>query len=65
MRQKLQSIFRPRSFRQSLVAPAKIIWMADDGMNNTQIARILSLSRPTVGKRRRRFLHPDPAFTQR
>jgi putative transposase len=57
MRQELQSISRSRSLPQSLVERAKIILMADDRLNNTQIAQALGLSNPTVGKWRRRFLN--------
>lgn len=56
MREQLQTMTRSRSLSQALAQRAKIILLAADGLNNSTIAVQLGLSRPTVGKWRRRFL---------
>jgi putative transposase len=56
MRAQLQTMTRSRSLPQALTQRAKIILLAADGLNNSAIAVQLGLSRPTVGKWRRRFL---------
>jgi len=56
MREQLQTMTRSRSLAQALAQRAKIILLAADGLNNSTIAMQLGLSRPTVGKWRRRFL---------
>jgi putative transposase len=56
MYKELQMMSRSRSLPQSLVERAKIILLAAEGINNTTIAQRLSLSNPTVGKWRHRFL---------
>jgi transposase len=56
MREQLTTMTRSRSLSQALVQRAKIILLAADGLNNSNIAIHLGLSRPTVGKWRRRFL---------
>ena len=56
LRQQLESMVRSRSIPQGLARRAKIVLMAADGMNNSDIAKQLSLSRPTVGLWRKRFI---------
>jgi putative transposase len=56
MREQLQTMSRSRSLPQALAQRAKVILLAADGLNNSTIAAQLGLSRPTVGKWRRRFL---------
>jgi putative transposase len=56
MREQLTTMTRARSLSQALAQRAKIILLAADGLNNSTIAVQLGLSRPTVGKWRRRFL---------
>lgn len=56
MREQLTTMSRARSLSQALAQRAKIILLAADGLNNSTIAVQLGLSRPTVGKWRRRFL---------
>lgn len=56
MREELHSRTRSRSLPQGLAQRARIILLAAEGLNNSTIARRLGLSRPTVGKWRRRFL---------
>jgi len=56
MREQLTTWTRSRSLSQALAQRAKIILLAADGLNNSTIAVQLGLSRPTVGKWRRRFL---------
>lgn len=56
LRQELQSMTRARSLSQALAQRARIILLADNGLNNTTIARQLNLSNHCVGKWRRRFL---------
>ena len=56
VRTDLESIVNSRSLPHALVRRAKIILMAADGINNTTIAEKLSLSNPTVGIWRKRFL---------
>jgi len=56
VRANLGSIANSRSLPHALVRRAKIILMAADGINNTMIAKKLSLSNPTVGIWRKRFL---------
>jgi putative transposase len=56
MREQLTTMTRSRSLSQALAQRAKIILLAADGLNNSTIAVQLGLSRPTVGKWRRRFL---------
>jgi len=55
-RDQLQSIVRSRSMPQALARRAKIVLMAAEGMSNSQIAQQLTLSLPTVGLWRERFL---------
>lgn len=56
LRQELQSMTRAHSISQALAQRARIILLADNGLNNTTIARQLKLSNHCVGKWRRRFL---------
>jgi len=56
LHEQLKSMSRARSVPQALAQRAKIILLAADGLNNGAIATHLGLSRPTVGKWRRRFL---------
>ena len=56
MHEQLKSLSRARSVPQALAQRAKIILLAADSLNNGAIATQLGLSRPTVGKWRRRFL---------
>ena len=56
MREQLTTMTRSRSLSQALAQRAKIILLAADGLNNSIISSQLGLSRPTVGKWRRRFL---------
>jgi putative transposase len=56
LRQELQGMTRAHSLSQALAQRAKIILLADNGLNNTTIARQLHLSNHCVGKWRRRFL---------
>jgi putative transposase len=56
VRQQLSSMVRSHSLPQGLTRRARIVLMAADGKGNTEIAQHLSLSLPTVGLWRRRFL---------
>jgi len=56
LRQELQSMTRAHSLSQALAQRARIILLADSGLNNTTIARQLNLSTHCVGRWRRRFL---------
>jgi len=53
---QLQSIVRSPSMPQALARRARIVLMAAEGMSNSEISHQLSLSRPTVGLWRERFL---------
>jgi len=55
-REQLISIARSRTLPHALVLRSRIALLAGDGWSNTNIADKLSLSRPTVGKWRQRFL---------
>ncbi len=55
-REELISITRSRSLPQSLATRARIVLLAADGENNTDIAERLELSKPTVGIWRKRYL---------
>jgi putative transposase len=55
-RDQLQSIEGSPSMPQALARRARIVLMAAEGMNNSEIAQKLKLSRPTVGLWRERFL---------
>ena len=56
LRQELENMVRSRSLPQALAQRARVILLAGDGLNNTTVARKLSISDHTVGKWRRRFL---------
>lgn len=56
LRHELQSMTRAHSISQALAQRARIILLADNGLNNTTIARQLHLSNHCVGRWRRRFL---------
>lgn len=56
VRQQLESMVRSHSLAQGLARRARIVLLAADGMSNTDIAKQLSLSQPTVGKWRQRFI---------
>ncbi len=53
LRQELQGMIRAHSLSQALAQRARIILLADNGLNNTTIARQLKLSNHCVGKWRR------------
>ena len=55
-RTQLKAIAGSRSLPHSLVLRAQIVLMAADGKPNNHIAERLSMSRPSVGKWRRRYL---------
>ena len=55
-RQQLDSVANSRSLPHALVQRAQIVVLAADGLSNTDIARRLRLSMPTVGHWRRRYL---------
>jgi putative transposase len=55
-RDELVSIARSRSMPQALATRARIVLMAADGQSNTDIAKRLGLSMPTVGTWRKRYL---------
>jgi len=55
-REELVSITRARSMPQALATRARIVLLAADGHNNTDIAERLGLSKPTVGIWRKRYL---------
>jgi putative transposase len=57
MREQLTIMSRSRSLSQALAQRAKIILLAADGLSKSTIAVQMGLSRPTVGKWRRRFLN--------
>jgi len=56
LRQELQGMTRAHSLSQALAQRARIILLADAGLNNTNIARQLNLSNHCVGRWRQRFL---------
>lgn len=53
---QLRSISTSRSLPHGLVRRARIILLAAEGMSNTDIAERLSMSKPSVGKWRTRYL---------
>ena len=53
-REELVSITRSRSMPQTLATRARIVLLAADGHSNTDIAKRLGLSMPTVGTWRKR-----------
>jgi putative transposase len=55
-REELVSIVRSRSMPQALATRARIVLLAADGHSNTDIAKRLGLSMPTVGTWRKRYL---------
>ena len=55
-REELVSITRSRSMPQALATRARIVLLAADGHSNTDIAKRLGLSMPTVGTWRKRYL---------
>ena len=55
-RDELVSITRSRSMPQALGTRARIVLLAAEGQSNTAIAKRLSLTRPTVGTWRQRYL---------
>ena len=55
-REQLQAWARSRSLPQGIAVRVRIVLLADEGLNNKQIASQLGLSQGTVGKWRRRFL---------
>lgn len=54
-RNQLESYVRSRSMPSGLSTRFKIILLAADGMSNKEISETVSLSRPSVGKWRKRF----------
>jgi putative transposase len=61
LRQELEAMVRSHSIPQAWARRARIILLADEGLNNITIARQLSLSAHTVGLWRRRFLNQGQA----
>jgi putative transposase len=61
LRQELEAMVRSHSIPQAWARRARIILLADEGLNNITIARQLSLSGHTVGLWRRRFLNQGQA----
>ncbi|OGU31322.1 MAG: transposase [Ignavibacteria bacterium GWA2_55_11] len=55
-RQQLESISASRSLPHGIVQRAEIVLLAADGVSNTDIARRLRLSKPTVGIWRQRYI---------
>jgi transposase len=55
-RQTLVSWSRRRNSAQALALRCRIVLMCADGLSNTEVARQLAVSRPTVGKWRSRFV---------
>ena len=55
-RQQLETLAASRSLPHGLVQRAQIVVLAADGVSNTDIARRLRLSLPTVGSWRQRYL---------
>jgi len=55
-RQQLESVANSRLLPHGLVQRAQIVVLAADGLSNTDIARRLRLSMPTVGHWRQRYL---------
>jgi transposase len=47
-REKLTSLVRALSVRAGLAQRARIVLLAGDGVSNTEIARLVGSSRPTV-----------------
>ncbi|HVZ19308.1 MAG TPA: IS630 family transposase [Terriglobales bacterium] len=54
-RTQLQSLATSRTLPHALVARAKLVLWAAEGNSNTEIAKRLQFSKPTVGKWRQRF----------
>ena len=55
-RDQLEALLGSRSMPQGLAARMRIVLLAEQGVNNKEIAQRLDLSQATVGKWRRRFL---------
>jgi len=55
-RDQLEALLGSRSLPQGLAARMRIVLLADEAVNNKEIAQRLALSQSTVGKWRRRFL---------
>jgi DNA-binding NarL/FixJ family response regulator len=55
-RQMLLSWSRRRKNAQALVLRCRIVLACTDGLSNAEVAARLGVSRPTVGKRRSRFI---------
>lgn len=58
-RDQLKSLANSRSLSHSLVTRAKIILLASEGKTNIEIAQILSTTRETVGRWRKRYLEKE------
>lgn len=56
LHKQLTSMVRSRSLPQGLTRRARIILMAAEGVNNSEISKSLGLSRPSVVKWRKRFV---------
>jgi len=54
--EQLESFATSRTLPHALVVRARIVLMAAQGMQNIDIARVVGLSRKTVGKWRQRFV---------
>ncbi|WP_246595844.1 helix-turn-helix domain-containing protein [Actinoplanes auranticolor] len=55
-REALESLTRRRTTAQALALRARIVLACADGHSNSQVARLLGVSRPTVTTWRSRFL---------
>lgn len=60
-RAQLERLVRAGSSEQRLVRRARIVLLADEGLQSVEIARQLVLSENTVGLWRRRYLKSGPA----
>jgi len=66
-RQELESLARRRKTAQALALRAKIVLHCAEGLSNTEVASLVGVTKPTVGKWRQRFardringLHDEP-----
>lgn len=55
-REQLESIVASRTLSSALVTRARIVLFSHAGLANTEIARKVGLSNPSVGKWRQRFI---------